>query len=438
MCEPTRHWALLRASEPECMRIRIGIPRAYAGAVACKSTPTHGIIAAATTAARAKRSTPPPHLAEADLAEAESEHVGTNWDDDYEASAQGDITFDAGDDDNGDCGDGDGGTCALTTFSVYNRMAPGATSFELFRCQLALGAIASGAGSDGGRMRGILLSDKMTECSAEVLPRPPQPLVTGWHGSKAKQIHRYIAHFPFLQAQRHCRKRGASLPDTEPYLEALRHGGNDSQPSCHNRAQRLMRLVSAAGRAHAQLEAWGWPPGICYVGTPGSLCLRRSATGHVEECKVEFVAVAVACKVACVGQLDEITMHADNWRENLKWLMAGGNEGATCLAVRVQVLSSLVKAAWEAADEAAVVCYLFLYAVSLTWYYSLWAKEPSMRAQQLPGAHSFDWFNQFCGRRLNLPLSTTAMMDTCTFGTFVRTSGQDELYAGSRVSKCQD
>ena len=70
----------------------------------------------------------------------------------------------------------------------------------------------------------------------------------------------------------------------------------------------------------------------------------------MEECKIDFVAVAVACKVGRVGQLNEITMHADKWRENLEWLMADGNEGATCLAVRVQVLSSLVKFAWEAAD----------------------------------------------------------------------------------------
>ena len=164
VCEPTRHWALLRASEPECMRIRIGIPHAYAyaGAVACKSTPTHGVIAAATTAARAKRSTPPPHLAETDLAEAD------------EASVQGDITFDTCDDD-GDCGDGDGGTSTHATFSVYERMPPGATCIDLFKSKQALGAIASGAGSDGGRMRDILLTDKLTECSAEVCGSRPSP-----------------------------------------------------------------------------------------------------------------------------------------------------------------------------------------------------------------------------------------------------------------------
>ena len=219
----------------------------------------------------------------------------------------------------------------------------------------------------------------------------------------------------------------------DPYLEALRRG-NDSQPSCRDRAQRITQLVCAAGRAHAQLEAWKWPEGVCYVGTPGSLCLRLSPDGQVQECEIVCVAVAVACKIACIGKVDETTMHSNKWRAELTWLMADGSEGATCLAVRVQVLSSLVRSSWEAADEAAVVCYLFLYAVSLTWYYSLWAKEPSLRPQRLPGAHSFNWFDSFVGKRLNLPLSTTAMMDTCTFGTFVRTSARDELYAGTRKS----
>jgi hypothetical protein len=96
-----------------------------------------------------------------------------------------------------------------------------------------------------------------------------------------------------------------------------------------------------------------------------------------------------------------------------------------------QVLSELVRSSWDAQDEAAIVCYLFLYAVSLTWYYSHWAKAPILQPQQLAGAHSHDWFTQFVGTRLNLPLKCTTLMDTCTFGTFTRTSAKDELYAGT-------
>ena len=228
--------------------------------------------------------------------------------------------------------------------------------------------------------------------------------------------------------------RGANLPDTEPYIEALRQG-DDLQPGRCDRARRITLLVCAGGRAHAQLQAWKWPQGVAWVSTPGSLCLRLSPDGQVQECKTERVVIAVACKVACIGALDETTMRSHKWRDQLKWLMASGNEGATCLAVRVQVLSSLVRSSWEAGDESAIVCYLFLYAVSLTWYYSPWAKEPSMRSQQLPGAHSFDWFTQFVSSRLNLPLSGTAMMDQCTFGTFLRASADDELYAGLVVSE---
>ena len=179
-------------------------------------------------------------------------------------------------------------------------MSDRATSVDLFMSKDALGAIASGVATDGGRIRRILLTHKMSECTVE--------------------------------ARRRCSKRGASVPDMQPYLEALRQG--DSQ---QDRALRITRLVCAGGRATAQLAAWQWPTGVVFVGTPGSLCLTLSPNGNVQECPVEHVAVAVACKVACVGALNETTMRSEAWRANVQWLQAGGSEGATCLAVRVQV-----------------------------------------------------------------------------------------------------
>jgi hypothetical protein len=264
----------------------LSAPMSRAGTVAHTSTPIHGIATA--TTATTRRS--PPH--------ASSNAAQTAVWDDEEACELGDDT--EGGDGSGDSDGGGGGGDCPSKFSVYERMSDRATSVDLFMSKDALGAIASGVATDGGRIRRILLTHKMSECTVE--------------------------------ARRRCSKRGASVPDMQPYLEALRQG--DSQ---QDRALRITRLVCAGGRATAQLAAWQWPTGVVFVGTPGSLCLTLSPNGNVQECPVEHVAVAVACKVACVGALNETTMRSEAWRANVQWLQAGGSEGATCLAVRVQV-----------------------------------------------------------------------------------------------------
>lgn len=141
---------------------------AYAGGVARNSTPMHGACMRPRLGVALR---PPPRLAEA-----EEEQAATAWDawDVDEAPALEDLAVEGGG--GGGTGDKDSdGARGVRAFSVYDRLPHGSTSVDLFKSMDALVAIASGAGSDGGRIRAILLSETLGKCFAKVWP---QPLVT--------------------------------------------------------------------------------------------------------------------------------------------------------------------------------------------------------------------------------------------------------------------
>lgn len=424
---------------------------ARAGAVASRSTPIHGVIAAT---AAAQRSTPP-HLAEA---EPEAERVAATT---MEDEALGDITFEGGlSDSDGGLGEGGG-----DTFSVYERLPPGATITDLFNSQQALAAIASGAATDGGRICEVLLTQRLHDCFAEV-----RPLAFGYPGGERPHLLTSVPSVPSgtkllpqARGQSACHQavsRGfaaAGQLAVRPRPRSAYHAAGVcewtrySTARCMGLAQRrclhgyawvsMPHTITRRGRARVPNRPHRsrggeqgrvlWASGCDHHALSKVARQRQVASGQRGRgYNMLCCARPGVCGVYTAGSGSTTATHLSSPRLNP--VSSPTPSPPTCrLNAHLQVLSKLVRSSWDARDEAAVVCYLFLYAISLTWYYSLWGKAPSLRPQQLPGAHSSDWFEQFVGSRLNLPLIGTALMDTCAFGTFIHESDQDELYSGA-------
>ena len=121
------------------------------------------------------------------------------------------------------------------------------TCFELVRCDAAMHAIARDDACDGGRF------------------------LAAWTGARYDHV--------WTKAQEKCTRRGAALPPMHAYTAAMQSGDASL-------THRTSKLVYGAMRGNAILQDRGWPDGIVYMATPGSLCLVARDGGGYDECEV--------------------------------------------------------------------------------------------------------------------------------------------------------